>query len=156
MWQNQNEDYAHAGIGKVQIQDGSPRMIQRLGDQGWVWDTNQTAKWGDISAYRDERSEYIYVLGHPPQGRQWPESEYVYQARVKAHDAFDLSKYEYWWGRQQGWKNQLLNTFNPETAVMWGVGQGSMVYSNLYNCYIYVHLGKSAGIAWNHASVTRC
>lgn len=117
-------------------------MIQRLGDQGWVWDTNKSAKYGDISAYRDERSPYIYILGHPPQGRQWPESEYVYQARVKAPDAFDLSKYEYWWGRQQGWKSDLLTTFTPETAVMWGVGQGSLVYSNLYNCYIYVHLSK--------------
>lgn len=114
-------------------------MTERLGTNGWWWDTNKTAKWGDISAYRDERGEYIYLLGNPPQGQQGNAGQYVYQARVKAKDAFDLSKYEYWWGRQQGWKSKLLDTFTPETAVMWGVGQGSMVYSNFYNCYFYVH-----------------
>lgn len=31
-------------------------------------------------------------------------------------------------------------TPTPETAVMWGVGQGQIVYSNYFNCYIYVHL----------------
>ncbi|OAA77007.1 hypothetical protein LEL_06691 [Akanthomyces lecanii RCEF 1005] len=136
---NQHEDYAHAGIGKVQIQNGSLRMIERLGANGWWWDTNKTAKWGDTCAYRDERGEYIYLLGNPPQGQKGVAAQYIYQARVKATEAFDLSRYEYWWGRQRGWRSELLDTFNAETAVMWGAGQGSMVYSNFYNCYFYVH-----------------
>lgn len=114
-------------------------MIERLGANGWWWDTNKTAKWGDTCAYRDERGEYIYLLGNPPQGQKGAAAQYIYQARVKATEAFDLSRYEYWWGRQRGWRSELLDTFNAETAVMWGAGQGSMVYSNFYNYYFYVH-----------------
>lgn len=71
---------------------------------------------GDIAAYRDEHSEYIYALGHPPKTvTEWPAKDYVYQARVKAQGAFDLEKYEYWWGRQQGWKKEVLSDFTAET-----------------------------------------
>jgi hypothetical protein len=88
-------------------------------------------------------SDYIYIWGHPPKPvTEWPATEYVYQARVKAADAFDLDKYEYWWGRKKGWQTEVLSEHNAETAVMWGVGQGQMVYSEWFKCYIYVHLSK--------------
>ncbi|KAL3963177.1 hypothetical protein ACCO45_000181, partial [Purpureocillium lilacinum] len=128
---NNNEDYTHAGIAKVRLENGTP-VAERLG-KGW-WDTSENAKYGDIAAYRDVNSDYIYALGHPPKqfDGKFIESQYVYQARVKANQAFDLKKYEYWWGRQQGWKRDRLTSFTPETAVMWGVGQGQIVYSNYF------------------------
>ena len=83
------------------------------------------------------------MLGNPPNSEGgFPAGSYIYQARVHAADAFDLSKYEYWWGRQQGWKSDVLSEFTPETAVMWGAGQGQIVYSEYFSCYIYVHLGE--------------
>lgn len=63
--------------------------------------------------------------------------------RVKASEAFDLSKYEYWWGLQKGWKAERLTTFTSETATLWGTGQGQIVWNELYQCYIFVHLGES-------------
>lgn len=61
-------------------------------------------------------------------------------ARVPAADAFDLDKYEYWWGREQGWKSEPLTEFNCETAVMWGAGQGQIVYNKHFETYFYVGL----------------
>lgn len=115
-----------------------------MGTNGIWWDTDNTPKYGDVAAYRDTNSEYIYIWGNPPNSESsYPANSYVYQARVKATDAFDLSQYEYWWGRDQGWKSDVLTTFGAETAVMWGVGQGSIVYSQYFSTYFYVHLGES-------------
>lgn len=103
------------------------------------------AKYGDIAAYRDVKSDYIYVWGHPPKTvTGWPATEYVYQARVKAGEAFELDKYEYWWGRAKGWRREVLKgpEHDPESAVMWGVGQGQVVFSEWFGCYIYVHLSE--------------
>jgi hypothetical protein len=104
------------------------------------------AKYGDIAAYRDVNSDYIYVWGHPPKTvTEWPATEYVYQARVKAKDAFELDRYEYWWGRKKGWRREVLkgSEHDPESAVMWGVGQGQVVFSEWFRCYIYIHLSES-------------
>lgn len=112
------------------------------------WDTKVTPKYGDVAAFRDPNSEYIHIWGNPPNSESaFPQNGYVYQARVRAADAFDLGKYEYWWGRGQGWKSDVLTTFTPETAVMWGVGQGQVVYSKYFSCYVYVHIGKSR-VSW--------
>ncbi|UKZ57337.1 hypothetical protein TrVGV298_011190 [Trichoderma virens] len=138
---NDHENYRHAGIARVELIDGAPTVTKRLGDDGWWWDCSTTAKYGDVATYRDVNSEYIYVWGHPPKTvTEWPETEYIYQARVKATEAFDLDKYEYWWGRAKGWQSEMLSEHNPETAVLWGVGQGQVVYSEWFKCYIYVHL----------------
>lgn len=51
-------------------------------------------------------------------------------------------RYEYWWGRQKGWKSELLTTFTAETAVMWMSGQGQVVWNKYLNCYVFVRLGK--------------
>ncbi|VUC21574.1 unnamed protein product [Clonostachys rosea] len=138
---NHAEDYRGAGVAKVQVLDGIPTVTERLGDNGYWWDAKENPKYGDVAAYRDIHSEYTYVLGNPP-GKitSWPDNAYVYQARVKAVDSFDLSKYEYWWGRENGWKSDLLTTFTAETAVLWGTGQGQIVYSQYFKTYLYVHL----------------
>jgi hypothetical protein len=78
---------------------------------------------------------------------EWPHTEYIYQARVKATDAFNLDAYEYWWGREKGWRPEILTEHNSETAVMWGAGQGQVVYSEYFKCYIYVHLSKFVGMS---------
>jgi hypothetical protein len=38
----------------------------------------------------------------------------------------------------------VLTRFDAETAVMWGAGQGQMVYSEYFGTYIYVHLSELA------------
>lgn len=98
-------------------------------------------RYGDIAAYRDVKSDYIYLLGNPPNSEtEFPANLYIYMARVRASDAFNLDAYQYWWGRQAGWKSEILTTFNSETAVMWGAGQGQIVYNEYFETYIYVHL----------------
>ena len=123
------------------VQDGTPTVTQRYGDSGWWWDANSNPHYGDVAAYQDEKSSYIYILGNPPNGES---DSYVYQARVNAADAFDMTQYEYWWGRDQGWKSDVLTTFNSETAVMWGVGQGQMMWNDHFQTYLYVHMGGGA------------
>jgi hypothetical protein len=131
-----------AGVAKVVVRSGTPTVTQRYdGAKGYWWDAKTTARYGDVAAYRDERSEYIYLLGHPPSTiTGWLAASYVYMARVRATDAFDLTKYQYWWGRQQGWKTKVLDVFTPETAVMWGTGQGQISWNAYYGCYVFVHL----------------
>ncbi|KAL7785872.1 hypothetical protein V8C37DRAFT_311453 [Trichoderma ceciliae] len=138
---NEHENYRHAGVARVEVIDGTPTITKRLGDDGWWWDCSKSAKYGDIAAYRDVHNEYIYLWGHPPKTvTEWPATEYVYQARVKAVEAFDLDKYEYWWGREKRWRAEVLSEHSSETAVMWGIGQGQAVFSEWFKCYIYVHL----------------
>lgn len=140
---NDNERYKGAGVARIELVNGVPTVTKRYGDQGWWWNGYIYAKYGDVAAYRDEKSEWIYILGNPPNHiKDFPASIYVYQARVRAADAFDLSRYEYWWGREQGWQKEVLDRFDAETAVMWGVGQGQIVYSEYFGKYIYVHLSK--------------
>jgi hypothetical protein len=67
---------------------------------------------------------------------------YVYLTRVKAADAFNLSKYEYFWGKDKGWKNDVLTTFDSSTAVFWNSGQGQLVWNDHYGCYMFVGLSK--------------
>ena len=132
-----------AGVAKVQVINGTPTVTKRFGDNGWWWNSTTTPRYGDVCAYRDVNSEYIYAYGGAPTSiTEWGQNAYVYLARVKASDAFDLSKYQYWWGLQQGWKSNVLTTFTSETAVWWGTGQGQIVYSPYYECYILVNLGN--------------
>lgn len=122
--------------------NGTPTVIQRFGPKGYWWDATAAAHYGDKISYRDERSDYIYIWGGPPNRYTgWLEGGYIYLARVKAADAFDLCKYEYFWGRQQGWKREVLTNFTTETAALWGTGQGQVVWNEYYGCYVLVHLG---------------
>ena len=103
--ENDNEWYKGAGVARLELIDDVPTVTERLGDQGWWWDGDTQAKYGDVAAYRDVNSDWIYVLGNPPNqvsAQGFPACWYIYQARVRAADAFDLSQYEYWWGREPG------------------------------------------------------
>lgn len=138
-----------AGIAKVEVIPGTLNVTvtERLGDKGLWWLADDNARYGDISAYRDERSDWIYVLGGAPNtAKDYLTQNYVYQARVNFREAFDLSKYEYWHGRAKGWKSEVLKDFNSETAVMWNSGQGQIVWSEYLQCYIFVHTGKSVAL----------
>lgn len=142
---NANEWYKGAGVARLELVDGVPTVTERMGDQGWWWDGDTQAKYGDVAAYRDVNSEWIYILGNPPNGVMaagFPACLYIYQARVRAADAFDRDAYEYWWGREEGWKPDVLDRFDTETAVMWGAGQGQIVYSEHFGQYMYVHMSK--------------
>ncbi|KAI0022934.1 hypothetical protein F4780DRAFT_150359 [Xylariomycetidae sp. FL0641] len=131
-----------AGVAKVEVLDGEPTVTARYGDAGYWWPAENTARYGDIAAFRDTRSEYIYAWGGPPSSvTDYPDTQYVYLARVIAADAYDLSKYEYWHGQADQWQSEPLATFTPDTAVMWNTGQGQVLWSDYWNCYIFVHLG---------------
>lgn len=154
MVQNANEaGLIGAGVGRVDVINGTPTVTKRYGARGYWWDAKHTARYGDRCAYRDERSEYIYIWGGPPTHiRDWLNSSYTYLARVKAGDAFDLSRYEYYWGRQQGWKNEVLTEFTTETAALWGTGQGQVFWSSYYERYVLVHLGIGRVKLQHHGS----
>ncbi|KAF2233840.1 hypothetical protein EV356DRAFT_515990 [Viridothelium virens] len=129
-----------AGVAKVKVVNGVPTVIQRFGDSGYWWNASTTPRYGDVAAYRDEKSDYIYALGGAPNSAVgYAMSDYVYQARVKAKDAFNLSQYEYWQGRAAGWSSELPTHFDSTTAVMWNSGQGTIMWSPHYNCYFFVH-----------------
>ncbi|GKT52338.1 uncharacterized protein ColSpa_12519 [Colletotrichum spaethianum] len=137
-----------AGIAQVNVINGTPTVTKRYGEKGYWWPADTNPRYGDIAAFRDPRSEYIYAWGGPPttiSRSDWLQSSYVYMVRVKASEAFDLSKYEYWWGRQRGWSTERLTTFTAETAAVWGTGQGQVVWNEFYQCYIFVHLGIGGG-----------
>ncbi|KAK3988024.1 hypothetical protein QBC44DRAFT_371527 [Cladorrhinum sp. PSN332] len=129
-----------AGAGKIQVLNGTPTVTERFGIPGYWWDANTTARYGDVCAYRDEWSHHIYIWGGPPTYvKDWGDMAYSYLARVKAKDAFDPTGYEYWWGRQRGWKKEVLTSFTPETAALWGTGQGQVLWSKWFGCYVMVH-----------------
>ncbi|TQN69149.1 hypothetical protein CSHISOI_06348 [Colletotrichum shisoi] len=137
-----------AGIARVHVIDGTPTVTRRHGERGHWWPADSNPRYGDIAAFRDPRSDYIYAWGGPPTtvaSSDWVQSSYVYMVRVKAHEAFDLSRYEYWWGRQRGWRTERLTVFTAETAALWGTGQGQVVRNEFYRRYIFVHLGIGGG-----------
>ncbi|KAI0133716.1 hypothetical protein BJ170DRAFT_174531 [Xylariales sp. AK1849] len=139
-----------AGIARVNVTNGAPAVTQRLSSPdlpGYWWPADTTPRYGDQAAFRDPNSEYIYVWGGSPTSiKDWVGSAYVYLARVKACDAFELEKYEYYWGAQRGWKGRPLGVrdCNSNAAVMWNSGQGQLVWSKYFNCYIFVHLGPGS------------
>lgn len=121
-------------------------MTERLGDSGYWWPVSENPRYGDVAAYRDVNSDYIYAWGGAPGSASDEDGQLVYQIRVNAADAFNLDSYEYWWGREQGWKvGEPLTEFTTETAVMNGVGQGQVVYSPFYETYMYVHFNGGDG-----------
>ncbi|KAI1323883.1 hypothetical protein F5Y16DRAFT_327639 [Xylariaceae sp. FL0255] len=136
-----------AGVAQVEIVNNEPTVTRRYGTTGWWWNATTNARYGDVAAYRDINLDYIYIWGGAPTmyDSDYTASQYSYLARVEAANAYDLGSYEYWWGRTSaanggGWQSDVLTTFSDDTAVFWGVGQGQIVWSAYYNCYIFVHL----------------
>jgi len=106
-----------AGVGQVDVLDSVPTVTKRYGTNGYWWDSKMNPRYGDVAAFRDPNSEYIYAWGGTPTSvTEYPANQYVYVNRVKASQAFDLGSYEYWWGRSTGWKKYVLTTFNSETS----------------------------------------
>ena len=130
-------------MAKVTVSNGTPTVVKRHGTKGFWWDSATLPRYGDQAAYRDTRSDYVYAWGGAPTNQKGDAASLIYQTRVHAKHAFDLSKYEYWHGRTAGWNSKPLTTFNSETAVMKGAGQGQVVYNAHYKTYIYVHTGKA-------------
>ncbi|KAI1101741.1 hypothetical protein F4804DRAFT_354244 [Jackrogersella minutella] len=122
-----------AGVAKVSLVNGEPTVTQRLGSSaGYWWPAQIYPHYGDKAAFRDPRSPYVYAWGGAPSSvTDAGDAQYIYLLRVDAADAYDLDKYEYWWGAAGGgWKTgQPLTVSGKEYAVMWGVGQGQVVWS---------------------------
>ena len=135
-------------MGKVELIDGTPTVTERLGQNGIFWDTATQPRYGDVAAYRDLFSDYIYAIGGAP-GTQtgYTDEGYAYQVRVKSADSYDLSKYEYWHGRAAGWSTTPLTTFDSESAVFWNVGQGQIVWNAHFQRYIFVHTSESSSVS---------
>lgn len=133
------------GIAMVKLVDGVPTVVKRFGDKGYWWPADTNPKWGDIAAFRDPNSEYVYAWGGAATSLAQDNSkkDLVFLTRVKARDGFDTSKYEYWWGREKGWSSQPLNQFNHQTAVWKATGQGQVVWNQYLGVYIFVHLSMT-------------
>lgn len=133
-----------AGVAVVELVDGVPTVTKRLGERGYWWDAQVNARWGDIAALRDPRSEYIYAWGGAPEMLKDDKERksLVFLARVKAQSCFDLASYEYWWGPHKGWRSKNLDQFDRETAVWDATGQGQVVWNEYLGCYTLVHLSQ--------------
>lgn len=130
------------GIAMVKLVDGVPTIVKRFGERGYWWPADTTPKWGDIAAFQDPRSEYLFAWGGAPTslGQDNHRKDLVFLTRVKSRHCFDQSKYEYWWGRARGWSSTPLDQFDHETAVWKATGQGQIVWNEYLRCYIFVHL----------------
>lgn len=141
--QNDWNKLVGAGVARVELVDGIPTVMERFGERGIWWEAKTDPRYGDISAFYDEPGDYFYAIGGAPiTFTDYVNQGYVYQVRVRRKDAFDLSKYEYWWGRKAGWSKNRLTEFNSESAIMWNVGQGQMVYNRHCACYVFVHTSE--------------
>lgn len=131
-----------AGIAMVKLVQGVPTVVKRFGEKGYWWPADTNPKWGDIAAFRDPRSEYMYTFAGAPTSLSADNDkrELVFLCRVKARDCFDQRKYEYWWGHSRGWSSRPLSQFDHETAVWKATGQGQVVWNEYLGCYIFVHL----------------
>lgn len=141
---NQNDaGLTGAGVAKVELQNGSPAVTQRYGENGVWWDVTKVPRYGDVAAYKDDNSEYIYAWGGAPTTAS--DSGLIYQVRVRTSGAFDLSQYEYWGGRDAGWSSTPPGVYDETTAVMSGAGQGTAYWSPFYQTYFYVHFAGGDG-----------
>ncbi|KAI1374360.1 hypothetical protein F4677DRAFT_461417 [Hypoxylon crocopeplum] len=121
---NATNDLKGAGVAKVELVNDTPTVTQRFGDTGYWWPSDTTPRYGDVAAFRDPHSGYIYAWGGAPTSVADPTgSQYVYLVR----------------------QGQSLTMFGPATAVMWFVGQGQVVWSEFFECYVFVHLSPGSG-----------
>ncbi|KAL3468077.1 hypothetical protein BJX64DRAFT_282961 [Aspergillus heterothallicus] len=127
---------SNTALGFYLVNQNDAGLIVRFGHYGYWWGVKINPHYGDVAAYRDVNSDYIYAWG----GALSTVTEYA------------GSHMNTGGGRDQGWKIGVpLTEFNADTAVMWGVGQGQIVYSDYYKTYMYVHFA-GAGVAIRTAS----
>lgn len=122
-----------AGVATINMSKDYPPIphVKRLSEYWW---DGETEPWyGDVGAIRS--GDYIYAYGHAKA------TPYVYVARVPWEDATNLSCYEYWNGVT--WQTERLSDFGEKEGVFWQINQGQVVWSNYYNCFIFVYCGQS-------------
>lgn len=120
-----------AGVATVKLTGDHPSMpeVQRLSEYWW---NGEVEPWyGDVGAIR--AGDHIYAYGHTKS------TPYVYVARVRWEQATELSAYEYWNG--ETWQKQRLYKFGEKEGVFWQINQGQVIWSNYYNCYMFVYSG---------------
>ena len=107
----------------------APR-VRRLAEYWW---DGETEPWyGDVGAIR--REGYIYAYGHAIG------SQHVYLARVAWQEAEIISCYEYWNG--ESWQAERLYNVSEKEGIFWAINQGQVIYSNYYDCYMFVYCGS--------------
>ena len=112
-------------------------QIRRLHPQYW-WDAKTEPWYGDICALR--WNNYIYAYGHGVDGNPW-----VYLTRVRVEEATNVDCYEYWNGKT--WQSDRLNgtTIGDKESVFWQINQGQVIWSNYFDCFLFVYCGTSHG-----------
>lgn len=134
-----------AGVATIHLDTTAypPRPhLRRLPPQTW-WDAAVEPWWGDVCATR--WGEYIYAYGH---GADKDVNAWVYVARVRFWEATNINCYEYWNGEY--WQRERLQTkdIGKKESVFWQINQGSVVWSNYFQCLIFVYSGKSCSPSW--------
>ncbi len=121
-----------AGVATINVTNSYPpnATAQRV-SQYW-WDGATEPWYGDTGAIPVDG--YIYTYGHANN------TQYVYLARVPRQSATDLSCYEYWNG--DSWQTDRLYNPGEKEGVFWAVQQGQVVYSNYYDCFMFIYCGK--------------
>ena len=120
-----------AGLATVSMSTSYPPIpiVRRLSE--YWWDGAVDPWYGDVGAIRS--GKYIYAYGH---ARSNP---FVYLARVKVGEVKRLECYEYWNGA--GWQREKLQNYGEKEGVFWQVNQGQVVWSNYWNCFLFVYCG---------------
>lgn len=140
---NQNDaGLVGAGVGKVELVDGTPKITERLGSKGYWWDVKNGPRYGDVAAYKDVNSEYIHAWGGAPTSASGTSSEYVYQIRVPQSDAFNLENMSTGMAvRRAGVQLLLLHLMRPlllcgVSDKAWLTGHPSTQYISMSTCAV--------------------
>lgn len=134
---NGTNNLVGAGVASIALDTTSyPPIpqIQRLPPQYW-WDATREPWYGDVCAMN--WNGYVYAYGHGPSGNPW-----VYLTRVPVGEATSLDSYEYWNG--ENWQAEPLDgkTIGDKESVFWQINQGQVVWSNYFQCFLFVYCGK--------------
>ena len=127
-----NDNLKGAGIAIISISDSYPPVPSATRFCQYWWDGSTEPWYGDVGAIRS--GNYIYAYGHGPG------SLFVYLTRVPWRNATDLSYYEYWNG--ESWQTDRLINFGEKERVFWAINQGQVIWSNYYECYLFIYCGK--------------
>ena len=129
---NGDNHYLGAGVATVSVSNTMPPVptAKRLSQYWW---NGETEPWfGNIGAI--QTGGYIYTYG------QGNSTASVYLARVPSQSATDLSSYEYWNG--DDWQKDCPQHPGDQESVLKDVNQGQVVWSNYYQCFLFIYCGK--------------